>query len=123
MIWLLSLFLATHPPCVGSIYATPSDRSNHGVTAAGHDPRTTPGFAHRTLPLRSWALVCYRRCARLQVIDRGPYGKITASGRWVNGARSREPGTWRGCADLTPLGAARIGLRGLSPIRVVPLRR
>lgn len=33
----------------------------------------TVGVAHKTLPCGSYVTICYRRCARLRVIDRGPF--------------------------------------------------
>lgn len=44
------------------------------VTATGGMSCGAMQFAHRTLPLRSWHVLCSRRrCVRAQVVDRGPY--------------------------------------------------
>jgi hypothetical protein len=111
--------------CVASIFAYPGDKH-----AGGRSPwlrrRVRPtdlGIAHRTRKLGSWVRVTNLRTGkstRARVIDRGPYGKLDAQGRWFNGARDRtRKGTWRGCADLTPAVAKRIGHNGFERVRLV----
>lgn len=55
--------------------------------------RGTVGVAHKSLPCGSFVTICYRRCARLRVIDRGPF----IAGRSF---------------DLTAPARDRIGMRG-----------
>ena len=59
----------------------------------GRLTRSTVGVAHKTLPCGSYVTICYRRCARLRVIDRGPF----TAGRTF---------------DLTAPARDRIGMRG-----------
>lgn len=33
----------------------------------------TVGVAHKSLPCGSYVTICYRKCARLRVLDRGPF--------------------------------------------------
>ena len=35
--------------------------------------REVNGVANKTLPCGTWLTVCVRSCARVQVVDRGPY--------------------------------------------------
>jgi hypothetical protein len=111
--------------CIATIFAQPGDKH-----AGGRSPwlrrRVRPtdlGVAHRTHPLGSWVKVTNLRTGksvRVRVIDRGPYGKLDARGRWFNGARHpRRRGRFRGCVDLTPATARRIDHNGFERVRVV----
>ena len=104
--------------CLAGVYATPEDKSSRfKKTAMGKDPTSTPGIAHRSLPLGSRVTVCSHRtgiCVDTLVIDRGPYGKLTPEGIWFNGAREPERvGEWRGCADIS---APLAGMLGVSEL-------
>jgi hypothetical protein len=122
---MVSVVPSTKPEtCIATIFAQPGDKH-----AGGRSPwlrrRVRPtdlGVAHRTRPLGSWVKVTNLRTgksARVRVIDRGPYGKVDARGRWFNGARyPRRRGRYRGCVDLTVATARRIDHNGFERIRI-----
>lgn len=60
--------------------------------------------AHRSLRCGTLLLLEHEgRTTVCRVMDRGPFGKHDAAGRWFNGARERErAGTWVGILDLAP---------------------
>lgn len=121
---VLGLAVNTPEVCFASIFASPGDK-----LAGGRSPwlkrlvkPSDLGIAHRTRPLGSMVdVINFRtgKIARVPVIDRGPYGKIDEKGRWFNGARDlKRKGRWRGCADLTPATAAKIGHNGYEPVLI-----
>jgi hypothetical protein len=90
-------------------------------------------IAHRTWRLGSRVRVCSsktRRCTTSYVGDRGPFGSClggirrdyTCKGRWVVKIRRRDPGTWRGIADLSKCVWKKIGGPGLQVIQLDLLR-
>lgn len=115
--------------CRVGIYGTPGDPHHRGKTAWKHvHPSTVIGVAHRSLPFGTRLKVCSPRtlkCAWLQVIDRGPYGKLDHQGRWFNARIERaRQGTWRSCLDFTPKAARTIGITGMEfALVVIPTRR
>ncbi len=69
-------------------------------TATGGMDCSGPGFAHRSLPLHSWHVLCTSRCVRAQVIDRGP-------------------AAWTGRTfDLSPGLARMLGINGLGTVHI-----
>ncbi len=90
------------------------------------------GIAHRTWKMGTVVKVKNLRTGKVAtgvVLDRGPYGKLTADGEWFNGspgarkkrAKKGEPepvGEYRGCADLTPSLAKLIRHNGRDRIRI-----
>lgn len=123
-LWLpigLALLLASGDAqvCMSTQFGAPGDGyGGRTPTRLTGRPVTSSdvGIAHRDWPIGASIRVGHiasGRTSRAVVIDRGPYGKLDAKGRWFNGARDRKrSGTWRGCADLTPALARRIGHRG-----------
>ena len=127
----LSAFVATMQFGLASRYGDPGDRYA-GRTLTCHrfmEPRSfraaiAQGCAHRWLPCGTRLLVGNTRTGRIgacTVVDRGPYGAMHR-GRWVIKRRARDPGTWRGVLDLLPPVASRLGLNGLEPVLVQPVR-
>lgn len=111
--------------CSSTIFGQPGDKWAGGDALYLGRPvnRHDEGIAHRTLPLGSRVLVRNLRTGKstyATVIDRGPYGAIYR-GKWVLKKRARHPGTWRGCADLTPRTAQNIGHNGREQVAVTPL--
>lgn len=45
----------------------------NSLGCGGRLTTSTWGVAHKTLPCGTRLTVCYRRCVRVTVIDRGPY--------------------------------------------------
>lgn len=120
--------------CLSTIFGYASE-GVHGSTTVLTGKRVTSadiGIAHRTWPMGASVRVTNLRTGLTYVgivLDRGPYGKLTPSGEWFNGApmfrkknRSRV-GKYRGCADLTPALAKAIGHDGLDRVRITLLRR
>lgn len=133
MSYLLSLILALlggnlnakSEICSSTIFGQPGDKWAGGDALYLRRPvnRHDEGIAHRTLPLGSRVVVRNLRTqqsAIATVIDRGPYGAVH-KGKWVLKKRSRHPGKWRGCADLTPATAQAIGHNGRERVEVRPL--
>jgi len=68
------------------------------------------GVAHRTLPCGTeLQLVRGQRLTRAWVVDRGPFGIISPSGKWRAGKRLRPGEIWRGALDLRPAVARNLG--------------
>ena len=130
--WLLIVLLyADHyqPPaaavatCKASVFAQPGDKYAGGASRwlKREVHHTDSGIAHRSYPLGSWVEIRNLRTGRMvetQVIDRGPYGAMH-KGRWIIKKRPSDPGRWRGCADLTPPVAKKIGHNGFERISIV----
>lgn len=95
---------------------------------AGPYPRNIVGVAHRTAVMGSMMKVTVlstKKTAWLKVVDRGPWGKVDRkTGEWFNGCpwhRNCEPkrrGRYKGCLDLTPPAARKLGLSNFSRVRV-----
>lgn len=105
---------------------TPTKHTKKPVTAAD------VGIAHRSWPMGARVRVTNLRTGLSHVgvvLDRGPYGKLTADGAWFNGSpgarRKGETrvGRWRGCADLTPTLAKLIRHNGRDRVRITLLGR
>ena len=129
--------------CNATIFGYPGDKWKGGDSPYWHRPilPTDIGVAHRTLPLGSKVRVTNVRNGRstvARVVDRGPFGRRNVRGRWYNGVevfrrarRRRRPiptvmaskgvDGWRGCLDLLPIVAKRIGLNGFEKVIVTPL--
>lgn len=120
---LLSLFLSWES-CTASVFGYPGDRHAGGeALCLGREITDEDvGIAHRSLPCGTEVMLHNPRTGRTvtaKVVDRGPYGAIHA-GKWVLKRRERDPGIWRGCVDLTPRAARRLGHNGLEMVVVVP---
>lgn len=116
---------------VATVY-WPGD-GHSGSTCADGKPFTTTRchIAHRTWPLGSKVRVCSRktgRCTISFVGDRGPFGacdhlgqkphSFSCKGKWLIKIRRRDPGTWRGIADLSKCVWKKIGGSGMQIIRL-----
>lgn len=78
------------------------------------------GIAHRTLPCGTVVRVTNLRTKRhtvAVVVDAGPWGAMSA-GAWVIKRHRREPGTWRGIADLSPAVVADLRHRSFDRVRL-----
>lgn len=83
------------------------------------------GIAHRTLPCNTKVILYNPRTQRsvqARVVDRGPYGAIH-NGKWKIKIRKSDPGTWRGCLDLTELASKKLKHNGFESILYLPLKR
>ena len=120
-------------------FCTASQFAHKGDRLAGGPSRylgrrvlpTDVGIAHRDLPQGTWVNVCNKRtglCATGVVLDAGPYGMVDEKG-WFNSALAptrrrtliRKVGkhkAYRGCADLTPALAQKIGHNGLEKVSI-----
>lgn len=114
--------------CLATQFGHPGDGHGGRTPTILTKKPVTPsdiGIAHRTWPIGSVVLVANIRTNKsvlAVVIDRGPYGKLDAQGRWFNARkeRSRE-GAYRGCADLTPRLAKLIGHNRKERVRLTLL--
>lgn len=70
----------------------------NSLACGGRLTTSTLGVANRWMPCGTMLTICYRRCARVPVVDRGPF----ISGREF---------------DLTAATAWRVGLSGVQRIR------
>lgn len=120
-------------PSVGSqtglaaVYGQPGDRLAGGPLACTGQPLRQDELvcAHRTLPCGTQLLVQSRRSGRMatcRVLDRGPYGALLSSGRFVIKLRPEERGTWRGIVDMSPAVAHMLGVHSSEPVRMLFLR-
>lgn len=78
------------------------------------------GIAHRTLPCGTMVRVTNLRTGRsvvAPVVDRGPWGAML-DGAWVVKRRRRDPGVWRGIADLAPATVEALGHRSFDRVRL-----
>ena len=92
-------------------------------------------IAHRSWPMGSKVRVCSkktRRCTITYIGDRGPFGacddkglreNFACRGRWTVKIHRRDPGTWRGIADLSKCVWRKIGGPGLQVIQLELLKR
>jgi rare lipoprotein A len=118
--------------CVATVFAHPGDRWAGGATPYLMR-RVRPddvGVAHRTLPFGTRIEITNPRTKRktqATVIDRGPFGRRTKSGRWYNGIRyyrkflrARKPiptSGWTACLDITPIVQRRLRHNGKETVR------
>lgn len=101
--------------CRATVFGHHGDRYAGGRSRAlgRHVRPADRGYAHRTHPDWTLAVICTTsRCTTARKIDTGPFG-ADHEGGWRLKRRRMEPGTWRGCVDLTPpvareLGATRV---------------
>ena len=83
-----------------------------------------PVCAHRTLPCGTLLLVQSvqtGKTAWCRVLDRGPYGALTAEGTWIikkPGDQETATATWRGVLDVGPRVGRELGLRGRGRVRI-----
>lgn len=99
--------------CISTIFGTPRDKHAGGNAVFLKRPVDDQdiGIAHRTLPLGKPIIVFNRRTRQAShgiILDRGPYGAMH-EGKWFVKKYKHQPGTYRGCADLTPRLARRVG--------------
>lgn len=116
---------------VASVY-WPGD-GHSGPTCADGRPFTKDRchIAHRFWPLGRRVRICsYKtgKCTTSFVGDRGPFGAcdkkgmnprtFVCRGRWFVKIRRRDPGTWRGIADLSRCVAKRLGRIRMQRVRL-----
>lgn len=115
---------------LASVY-WPGDGHSGKVCADGRPfTRERCHIAHRSWPLGRKVRVCSRKTGRCTVSfvgDRGPFGacdhkgirrNFTCRGKWLVKIRRRDPGTWRGIADLSKCVWKKIGGPGMQIIRL-----
>lgn len=125
---LLAMTFGGEPEkCVASNFGGAADKHRGGKTPCLRPMRRVRiddhGIAHRTLKCGTRVLVVNPRTGDYsvtRVIDHGPYGAVH-EGRWLVKKKRRDPGRWRGCADLTRPVALELGHNGFEPVIVVPL--
>jgi len=85
---------------------------------AGFQKMLEAGVAHRQLPCGTkLRLVSLTGSTSAFVVDRGPFGIRTATGRWRAGRTLRQGEQWRGVLDLRPPVARNLGfMTGLHPV-------
>ncbi len=133
MIWFLFFFEL----CNATQFGHAGDKLAGGVAPylGRHVRPTDNGIAHRTLPMGSRVLLINPRngrTTRTRVIDRGPFGRVSRTGKWYNGAplyrrlrRARKPiprKGWRGCVDMTPRVRRALRHNGFEPVIVAPIQ-
>lgn len=110
---------------IASVFAHRGDALVGGVSRClGRVPNATDwGLATRTGECGDLYVVTNLRTGLSVVaprIDAGPYGALV-DGVWTIKKNRRDPGTWRGIADLTPAVAAAIGSDGWERIQLEKL--
>lgn len=92
-------------------------------------------IAHRDWPLGRKVRVCSvrtKKCTISFVGDRGPFGacgpkgirrNFRCKGRWLVKIRKKDPGVWRGIADLSRCVWRKIGGPGMQIVTIELLRR
>ena len=115
--------------CMSTIFGQPGDGyGGRTPTVLYKRPVsvTDMGVAHRTWPMGASIRITNLRTKKSAygvVLDRGPYGKVDADGKWFNSRRERNRiGEYRGCADLTPALAKAIGHNGRDRVRITLIR-
>ena len=139
--WLYLLGLLIQPPHEQGLagrYGYPGDRwgqpgsyacqktiiKNHG-TAAWKDMLSS-GVAHRDIPCGTPLIVCAahtERCARVYVVDRGPFGALDKNGKWHVRKKLKEGESYRGILDMLPKPSRSIGIIGIHKISLWVLPR
>lgn len=85
--------------------------------------RDEMGIAHRSLACGTRVVLYNPRTHRSTlavVVDRGPYGAMDGE-TWVIKRRPSDPGTWRGCLDISWSVAKALGFEGFGKLFYVPL--
>lgn len=113
--------------CMATVFGGAADGTSGGRTVAGPYPHEVAGVAHRTWKIGTLVDVTFRgKTYRLPVVDRGPWGKTDAEGRWFNGcpkcADKDRSGEFRGCVDITLKAARRIGFTGRHRVKIRRVR-
>ncbi|MCP4448260.1 MAG: hypothetical protein GY811_23415 [Myxococcales bacterium] len=115
--------------CWSTIFGQPGDGYGGRTPTVLYGRSVSPadmGIAHRTWPMGSRIRITNLRTKKSAtgvVLDRGPYGKLDASGDWFNSRRERSRvGKFRGCADLTPALAEAIGHDGKDKVKIERLK-
>ena len=105
---------------VAGVYGMPGDAYDNGQLACQgmSNDAIAMGFAHRSRPCGTPALICGRRCAIGHVVDKGAFGALTKKG-WRVRRRLRAGETYRGSLDLRPALARAVGVRGVEVVTVV----
>lgn len=121
--FIFALFTSIVKPCQSTIFGQPGDEwaGGNALLLGRHVNQSDLGIAHRWWPLGSTVIVQHVRSGRMAfgvVLDRGPYGATTPEGDWALKLKPSDPGRWRGCADLTPALARRIGHDGFDAVRL-----
>jgi len=117
---LVALLTGRVELAVAGVYSMPGDRFDNGQIACqgmtGEEIRM--GFAHRSKPCGTPALICGRRCALGWAVDVGPFGALTKKG-WRVRRRLRAGERYRGSLDLRPDLARAVGVRGVEMVTVI----
>lgn len=131
---LAMVLLGQAEVCDATVFAYPGDKLAGGVAPylGRHVRPSDNGIAHRTLPLGARVLLvnpANGRSARPRVVDRGPFGRRDATGKWYNGAplyrralrRGELPPAegWLACVDMTPRVQRRLRHSGRGPVILV----
>jgi hypothetical protein len=119
LLYLLTLLSTAHL-VTAATYAQPGDKWDTGHLACQHmsPAQVEHGFAHRSAPCGSVAMICAKRCAVGWVVDRGPYGALTRTG-WRLRRRLRAGERYRGEVDLRVGLARAVGVRGVRGVVVI----
>ena len=125
VIMILALLFSPGRYCKATVFGYPGDRMSGGPNRCtgkrmGGAER---GVAHRRLPCGTKVLIVNPRNGRsttATVVDRGPYGAMSDGG-WVLKRTTQDPGTWRGCLDMSAAAAEDIGLNGFEKVFYVPV--
>jgi len=119
---ILALLLSEPQTCQATQFGYPGDKLAGGNALLLKRPVAPSdlGLAHRKLALGTVVAVQNPRTGKIAVglvIDRGPYGAVH-EGEWAIKLKRNDPGTWRGCADLTPALGKAIGHNGREAVRL-----
>ena len=120
---LLSLF-AGWQMCLAGNFGYDGDQHAGGdAVCIGRPVGNEVGIAHRDLPCGTRVVLVNPRNMRsvvARVVDHGPYGARLGR-RWVVKRYESDPGSWRGCLDLTPMAARRIDHNGMEDVLYLPV--
>lgn len=116
--------LVLHQTCVSTQFGHKGDPWIGGkahCTKRYIDEHRDVGLAHRWLPCGTRVRIRHLKTGKAitaTVMDRGPYGALDEDGNWFVKTDRGAPGTYRGCADLTPLVTKALGHRGFDRVQL-----
>ena len=113
--------LTMHEECNSTQFGMSGDQLAGGDALCLHRPinSTDIGIAHRWLPCGAKVQLTNLsngQTVEAVVVDHGPYGALDSDGNWFIKRDPAAPGTYRGCADLTPAAGRAIGHTGWNRI-------
>lgn len=117
-----SLLTGPVQSCNASVFGMPHDKYQGGNLRCVQRPphNNDLGIAHRTLPCGTRVVIINQRTQKwavARVMDRGPYGALY-NGQWVLKRSNKDPGSWRGGADLLPAVAKKLGHNGFEKVTI-----